>query len=101
MTVLASAARGDSAAFAALHCPLVSGAETAPLVGGGSPSPAAQTNLYSYPGHKPGLSCPGGLQNAIVPSSKTSLPPQARTSPKRTQGAGRLCEASSVVRTGS
>lgn len=39
MTVLARAARGESAAFAALHCPLVSGAETAPLGGGGSPSP--------------------------------------------------------------
>lgn len=64
-------------------------------------SEAAQTNLPSFPGHKPGLSCPGGLQKAILPSSKPSLPPQARTSPKRTQGADRLCEASSVVCTQS
>lgn len=51
--------RCGSAAFAAQHCPLASGAETAPLGGGGSPSRDAGATLLSLLGHKPCLSCPG------------------------------------------
>lgn len=74
-------ARRDSAAFPALHCPLVSGAETAPLGGRDSPSWADQKNLHSFPGHKPCQSCPRasrkpwGRAQSLLPLLQYS-PPQ-------------------------
>lgn len=67
------------AAFAAQHCPLVSGVETAPLGCGSSLSSALGANLCSLPGLQPRQSCPGGLRKALTPRSEPCSPPSSST----------------------
>lgn len=87
MSTQARAASGASTAFAAQHCPLVSGVETAPLRGGGSFSCVAWTDLFSPPGHKPQESCPPRPQESLPALLKAFQPrPEALTTPKRPRG---------------
>lgn len=94
---LPGAARGDSAAFAALHCPLVSGAETAPGGGGRWFCLLSCPDPPCFPGHEPCLSRPQGLQKAPCHAQRLPSPPPAPISPKRTQDTGRLSQVSSVT----